>query len=82
MVGLRMSHLPCYTIRMIMKTILISPDLNASKRTKQRIVENGATFTFEKANRTHCLLRSVETNWLGWLPRHEFHVERIDKVNG
>jgi len=73
-----MSHPLCYIITM--KTILISPDLNASKRTKQRIVENGATFTFEKANRTHCLLRSVETNWLGWLPRHEFHVERIDKV--
>ena len=65
-----------------MKTILISPDLNASTRTNPRIGETGATFTVEKANRTHCLLRSVETNWLGWLPRHEFHVERIDIVNG
>ena len=75
-----MSHPLCYTVLLKMKTLTISPALHASKRTKQRIVENGAVFKWEAANLTHCCLRSVETNWLGWLPHNEFHVERVDRV--
>ena len=56
---------------------MISPTKLASKRTKNRIVENGAIFTVERFNLTHVCLRSTETDWLGWLPRNEFHVECV-----
>ena len=67
--------LSCYIITM--ETIMISPTKLASKRTKNRIVENGAIFTVERFNLTHVCLRSTETDWLGWLPRNEFHVECV-----
>lgn len=49
----------------------------ASKRTKNRIRENGPIFTFIKKGRAESLhpdsvlLRSERTNWFGWLPTHE-----------
>jgi len=60
-----------------METIMISPTNRASRRTKNRIVENGAIFTVERFNMTHVCLRATETDWLGWLPRNEFHVECV-----
>ena len=63
-----------------METIMISPDLNASRRTKNRIIENGAMFTVDRCNMTHVCLRATQTDWFGWLPRHEFHVDKVIKT--
>ena len=62
-----------------METIMISPTKLASRRTKNRIVEHGAVFEVERSNLTHVCLRATETDWLGWLPRNEFHVEKFIK---
>ena len=62
-----------------METIMISPTKLASRRTKNRIVEHGAIFEVERFNLTHVCLRATETDWLGWLPRNEFHVEKFIK---
>jgi hypothetical protein len=56
----------------------------ASKRTRNRVKENGPLFTFVKADiihttdaGRHCvLLRSTTTKWLGWLPVNEIVVSR------
>ena len=63
----------------LMETIMISPTKLASRRTKNRIVEHGAIFEVERFNLTHVCLRATETDWLGWLPRNEFHVEKFIK---
>jgi len=62
------------------KKMLISPTKLASRRTKNRIVEHGAIFVVERFNATHVCLRATETDWLGWLPRNEFHIELIDSA--
>ena len=62
-----------------METIMISPTKLASRRTKNRIVEHGAVFEVERSNLTHVCLRATETDWLGWLPRNEFHVECVNE---
>jgi len=54
----------------------------ASKRTRNRIRENGPTFTFVKKGRPASLtgdgvlLRSKRTGWFGWLP-----LEEVDMVH-
>ena len=56
----------------------------ASKRTRNRVKENGPRFTFVKAGiihvteaGRHCvLLRAAETAWVGWLPVDEIVVSR------
>lgn len=82
-----MSHLLCYTIRMILKPLpdrikieAIKP--LASKHTKERISEKGPWFDVQHGRQTvapthhgdqwHWLLRSGD--WLGWLPINEFRV--------
>ena len=73
--------LSCYIITM--ETITISPTKEASKRTKNRIRENGPDFQVMRKNTQHVfaigcvagsLLRS-ENGWLGWLPRSEFIIK-------
>ena len=62
--------------------ILISPNNKASKRTKERIKQHGAKgFILEKIGRLDnpvplWLIRAAD-GWLGWLPKHEFHLEAV-----
>jgi len=62
-----------------MKTIMISPTNKAIRRTKNRIREHGPVFQVERVGLVSgdWLLASGE--WLGWLPRNEFHVECVGK---
>ena len=77
--------LSCYIITM--RTVMISPTNKASKRTKNRIRENGPTFQVMRENTQHvfaigCVAGSLmrsKNGWLGWLPRSEFHVECVGK---
>lgn len=56
----------------------------ASKRTRNRVKENGPVFTFVKigvihmteAGRACALLRSTTTKWVGWLPVSEIVISR------
>lgn len=85
-----MSHLLCYTVRMIIK---IKPTPLASKRTKERIKQRGPEFIVERmhdtvslgcpsgsgeANLESWLLREVGgpdgDTWVGWLPLGEFEI--------
>ena len=62
-----------------MKTVTISPTKKASGRTKNRIREHGPVFevvgTDDTLGGEQLLARSG--NWLGWLPRDEFHIECV-----
>ena len=62
-----------------MKTILISPTKKAIQRTKNRIRKHGPMFQVERVGLVSgdWLLASGE--WLGWLPRNEFHIECVGK---
>jgi hypothetical protein len=65
-----------------MKTIMISPTKKASQRTKNRIRENGPVFEFVQETGSNWMLRGRKLtvgSWVGWLPRNEFHVERVGK---
>jgi hypothetical protein len=83
-----MSHLVCYTIRMIIK---IEPTPLASKRTRERIKQRGPEFVVERMHDTESLglgsggatleswlLREVGgpdgDTWIGWLPLGEFKI--------
>lgn len=58
----------------------------ASKRTRNRVKENGPKFEFVKIALTHqtlalqggraVFLKSRTTNWIGWLPEREIVVSR------
>lgn len=58
----------------------------ASKRTRNRVKENGPEFIFERSGMTYnsialgngraVLLKSRSTNWRGWLPEREIVVSR------
>ena len=73
----------------VMETIMISPTNKASQRTKNRIREKGPVFRVERTDETlggeQWLLRVAPPHkfgaeiWMGWLPRHEFHVECVGK---
>lgn len=51
----------------------------ASKRTRNRIKENGPEFEIiANTNRKNeTLLRSINSRWLGWLPNNEFIIVNI-----
>ena len=71
----------------IMKTIIISPTNKASGRTKNRIREHGPVFevvgTDDTLGGEQLLVRErfsqSGSTWLGWLPRDEFHIKRVDE---
>lgn len=54
----------------------------ASGRTRNRINEAGPDFEFiENSNRPgQILLRSLKTNWFGWLPRNEIIIQKQKEV--
>ena len=62
---------------------MISPTKRAGRRTKNRISEKGPVFNVEKELQSGWLLRAAPPHkwgseiWMGWLPRHEFHVECV-----
>ena len=64
-----------------MKVILISPTNKASRRTKNRIREHGPKFRTSWRHDDAWLLMSGndfgDSEWFGWLPRDEFHVECV-----
>jgi hypothetical protein len=49
----------------------------ASLRTRNRVNDNGPEFQFiENLNRPgSILLKSIKTNWLGWLPENEIVIK-------
>ena len=55
----------------------------ASKRTRNRVKENGPEFDFfENTNRSDSiLLRSERTGWMGWLPLDEIEWEIVTADN-
>lgn len=62
--------------------ITITPNENASKRTKNRIKENGSEFfLFKEADFHHSFNTSAifvwskKTNWTGWFPLNEISVD-------
>ena len=59
--------------------ILISPNAKATTRTKNRIREHGANgFMVEEAiDGARTWLLRASDGWLGWLPKHEFHLECV-----
>ena len=54
----------------------------ASLRTRNRINDNGPDFEFiENSNRPgSILLKSLKTNWLGWLPENEIIISKQQEV--
>jgi hypothetical protein len=54
----------------------------ASLRTRNRINDNGPDFEFiENPNRPgSILLKSLKTNWLGWLPENEIIISKQQEV--
>lgn len=60
-----------------MKQVLVRAEPNASKRTKNRVRENGPEFMMEKMTQDQILLHSKSTDWIGWLPKSEIFF-RID----
>ena len=71
----------CYIILMNIEgqRILISPNSKACQRTKNRIREHGANgFMVEEAiDGARTWLLRASDGWLGWLPKHEFHLECV-----
>ena len=79
-------------MNVIGQRILISPNSKASQRTKNRIREHGKNgFVVERRHDDETfdigskatgfglqswLLRASD-GWLGWLPKHEFHIEAV-----
>ncbi len=59
--------------------ILISPNSKATTRTKNRIREHGKNgFMVEEAiDGARTWLLRASDGWLGWLPKHEFHLECV-----
>lgn len=61
-------------------TITIKPRPDATRRTKNRVAENGNTFTVRKHlpmdfNGVEAvLLDAVDTDWFGWLPSSEIEI--------
>jgi hypothetical protein len=55
----------------------------ASGRTRNRINETGPDFEFiENSNRPgSILLRSLKTNWFGWLPLNEIIIEKRKDIS-
>lgn len=55
----------------------------ASGRTRNRINEAGPDFEFvENSNRPgSILLRSLKTNWFGWLPENEIIITKEQEVS-
>lgn len=62
--------------------VVLQPTLQATKRTRNRIKENGPTFiniTPELTNGNNpkpgwTLFQSTTTSWWGWLPDGEFRI--------
>ena len=54
----------------------------ASLRTRNRVNDNGPDFEFiENSNRPgSILLKSLKTNWLGWLPENEIIISKQQEV--
>ena len=54
----------------------------ASLRTRNRVNYNGPDFEFiENSNRPgSILLKSLKTNWLGWLPENEIIISKQQEV--
>lgn len=66
-----------------MKIITINKNgQTASLRTRNRINDNGPDFEFiENSNRPgSILLKSLKTNWLGWLPENEIIISKQQEV--
>ena len=66
-----------------MKIITIKKNgQTASLRTRNRINDNGSDFEFiENSNRPgSILLKSLKTNWLGWLPENEIIISKQQEV--
>jgi hypothetical protein len=66
-----------------MKIITINKNgQTASLRTRNRVNDNGPDFEFiENSNRPgSILLKSLKTNWLGWLPENEIIISKQQEV--
>ena len=61
-------------------TIKINGQL-ASKRTRNRIKENGPDFELkDNSNRKdQTLLKSINGGWFGWLPNNEFLIVKVSE---
>ncbi len=66
-----------------MSAIVTSKD-NASKRTKNRLFENGPEFNLGREMPVVCfpagnvkarLLHSIRTDWVGWVPADEIEIK-------
>jgi len=55
----------------------------ASRRTRNRINEAGPDFEFiENSNRPESiLLKSLKTNWFGWLPKNEIIIQSRKEIS-
>lgn len=65
-----------------MNTVTITATSNATRRTKNRVRENGAEFqvimgiAHDVATKQGSLLvRSMRSQWFGWLPMDEIEIE-------
>ena len=66
-----------------MKILIVKKNgQTASLRTRNRINDNGPDFEFiENSNRPgSILLKSLKTNWLGWLPENEIIISKQQEV--
>lgn len=64
------------------KHVFIQSSMNASKRTKNRVRENGPYFICESEitdlplfGGDSVFLKSKKTNWMGWIPFNEITME-------
>jgi len=62
-----------------METITITANSNATRRTRNRVKENGTEFTHEMNGKKQgwILVHSTRTDWFGWLPTNEIKVEKV-----
>jgi hypothetical protein len=61
-----------------MKTLILTATAEATRRTKNRVKENGPEFSHEaNSNKPGWILvRSMRTDWFGWLPTDEIKIEK------
>lgn len=60
--------------------VTVIPNLNASKRTRNRLREHPGVFTLKRTDSPSCLgckahLIEHSDGWFGWLPANEITVE-------
>lgn len=51
--------------------VCLLPNAHASKRTKERIKQKGPNFIQRGESDSGILISTLDSNWLGWLPKGE-----------